>query len=87
MYSPILSLNYSLLVSSTSYSLSVAILQDYDAIYELLTGPKARKAGIVYLEDESYAFRTKEGGREWSVYGSPVSRSELLGGEEVEVLP
>ncbi|KAI5892653.1 Metallo-dependent phosphatase [Schizophyllum commune H4-8] len=47
--------------------------QDYDAIHDLLTGSKARKTGIVYLEDESYTFRTKEGGREWSVYGSPWS--------------
>ncbi|KAL1694369.1 Metallo-dependent phosphatase-like protein [Schizophyllum commune] len=47
--------------------------QDYDAIHDLLTGAKARKFGIVYLEDESYTFKTKEGGREWSVYGSPWS--------------
>ena len=28
--------------------------------------------GIVYLEDESYKLQVKKGGREWSVYGSPV---------------
>ena len=39
---------------------------------DLLKGPKAVAAGIVYLQDEEYTFKTKEGGRTWSVYGSPV---------------
>ncbi|KAL1744456.1 Metallo-dependent phosphatase-like protein [Schizophyllum fasciatum] len=47
--------------------------QDYAAIYDLMTGIEAKKAGVIYLEDESYSFRTKEDGREWSVYGSPWS--------------
>lgn len=38
-------------------------------IMDLLEGRKAKKAGIVYLEDESYAFECN--GRTWSVYGSP----------------
>ena len=65
---------YPLLLVLIPYSLSVPIIQDYDAIHDLLTGAKARKSGIVYLEDESYTLQTKEGGREWSVYGSPVTR-------------
>ncbi|KAF7323637.1 Metallophos domain-containing protein [Mycena kentingensis (nom. inval.)] len=39
----------------------------------LLKGPAARAAGIVYLENEEHRFRTREGGREWRVYGSPWS--------------
>ncbi|KAI5990078.1 Metallo-dependent phosphatase-like protein [Pisolithus albus] len=27
--------------------------------------------GIVYLQDQQYTFQAKDGGREWSVYGSP----------------
>ncbi|KAI6155595.1 Metallo-dependent phosphatase-like protein [Pisolithus tinctorius] len=27
--------------------------------------------GIVYLQDQQYTFQSKDGGREWSVYGSP----------------
>ena len=42
---------------------------------ELLKGPRATKAGIVYLQDENYEFRTKENGKIWSVYGSPVCSS------------
>lgn len=42
---------------------------------DLLEGRKAKKAGIVYLEDESYAFECN--GRTWSVYGSPVSLIRL----------
>ncbi|KAF7291927.1 Metallo-dependent phosphatase [Mycena indigotica] len=40
---------------------------------KLLKGSAAVAAGIVYLEDEQYTFRAREGGREWSVYGSPWS--------------
>jgi len=36
-------------------------------------GPQAEKAGIVYLQDESYEFRAKENGKLWTVYGSPWS--------------
>ena len=42
---------------------------------EMLKGPRAAKAGIVYLQDETYEFRTKENGKLWSVYGSPVCSS------------
>ena len=41
-------------------------------IKELVKGPAAREAGIVYLDCEGYRFSVKEGGRTWSVYGSPV---------------
>lgn len=39
----------------------------------MLKGDYAKNAGIVYLQDERYEFRVREGGRMWSVYGSPVS--------------
>jgi hypothetical protein len=44
---------------------------------ELVKGPAAIEAGIVYLECEEYRFSVKEGGRTWSVYGSPVRRSNI----------
>ncbi|KAG6907200.1 hypothetical protein DXG01_009980 [Tephrocybe rancida] len=46
--------------------------QDRAKIIDLLTGPQAREAGIVYLQDSSHTFQTKPDGRTWSVYGSPV---------------
>ena len=42
---------------------------------EVLKGPRAAKAGIVYLQDETYEFCTKENGKLWSFYGSPVRSS------------
>lgn len=42
---------------------------------DMLKGPRAVKAGIVYLQDETYEFRTKENGKLWTVYGSPVCSS------------
>ena len=42
---------------------------------EMLKGPRAAKAGIVYLQDEACEFRTKENGKIWTVYGSPVCSS------------
>jgi hypothetical protein len=38
----------------------------------MMKGPRADEAGIVYLREEEYEFQTKDGGRIWSVYGSPV---------------
>ncbi|KAH7912833.1 Metallo-dependent phosphatase-like protein [Hygrophoropsis aurantiaca] len=32
---------------------------------------QGREDGIVYLQDTSHSFRTKEGGREWTVHGFP----------------
>ncbi|KAJ6469430.1 Metallo-dependent phosphatase-like protein [Mycena sanguinolenta] len=43
------------------------------AVFELLKGPKAVAANIVYLEGEEYRFKVRDGGKEWSVYGSPLS--------------
>ncbi|KAJ7636903.1 Metallo-dependent phosphatase-like protein [Roridomyces roridus] len=43
------------------------------AVRELLKGPRAVEANIVYLEDVQYKFTTRDGGKEWSVYGSPWS--------------
>ncbi|KAK7027998.1 hypothetical protein VNI00_015084 [Paramarasmius palmivorus] len=47
--------------------------QQIDPILEMLKGPNAQKAGVIYLEDEETQFQVKEGGRTWSVYGSPWS--------------
>ncbi|KAF8146418.1 Metallo-dependent phosphatase-like protein [Mycena galopus ATCC 62051] len=44
-----------------------------DSVSELLSGPSAVAANIVYLQDQLYTFRARPGGREWSVYGSPRS--------------
>ncbi|KAJ6510920.1 Metallo-dependent phosphatase-like protein [Mycena sanguinolenta] len=44
-----------------------------ESVFELLTGPEAVAANIVYLQDQEYRFTTRPGGREWSVYGSPRS--------------
>jgi hypothetical protein len=41
-------------------------------VRDILTNDRAKAVGIVYLEDESYKLQVKKGGREWSVYGSPV---------------
>ncbi|GLB44021.1 putative calcineurin-like phosphoesterase [Lyophyllum shimeji] len=44
--------------------------QDVEQILELLTGPRARAAGLVYLQDSSHTFQTKPNRWAWSVYGS-----------------
>ncbi|KAJ6469427.1 Metallo-dependent phosphatase-like protein [Mycena sanguinolenta] len=43
------------------------------AIRELFVGQRARDAGIVYLENEEHKFRAREGGKEWSIFGSPCT--------------
>jgi len=40
---------------------------------EMLKGPRAVEAGIVYLQDEKHEFRTNADGKLWTVYGSPWS--------------
>jgi len=45
--------------------------EDEEAVMELVRGQEAKEAGIVYLDCEEYHFSTKEGGKVWSVYGSP----------------
>ncbi|KAJ6532766.1 Metallo-dependent phosphatase-like protein [Mycena vulgaris] len=44
-----------------------------ESVLDLLKGPRAVAANVVYLEDEEYKFRVREGGKEWSIYGSPWS--------------
>ncbi|KAK7046907.1 Ser thr protein phosphatase [Favolaschia claudopus] len=44
-----------------------------EEVLELLKGPRAVAANIVYLQDEQYKFKVWENGKEWSVYGSPWS--------------
>ncbi|KAJ7089219.1 Metallo-dependent phosphatase-like protein [Mycena belliarum] len=51
----------------------VATWEPPDPISELLTGPRAVAAHIVYLRDQEYKFQVRPGGREWTVYGSPQS--------------
>jgi len=46
--------------------------QNLGLVMKMLKGEKAHRAGLVYLQDEDYNFQTKDGGRIWSVYGSPV---------------
>lgn len=45
---------------------------------ELLKGPAAVKAGIVYLQNETHEFQVKESRRKWSVFGSPVRSTRVL---------
>ncbi|TFK18605.1 Metallo-dependent phosphatase [Coprinopsis marcescibilis] len=47
--------------------------EDYDKIMELLTGDRAKQAGIVYLQNETFTFSVAPGRRSWTVYGSPWS--------------
>ncbi|KAJ7170240.1 Metallo-dependent phosphatase-like protein [Mycena crocata] len=44
-----------------------------EAITELLQGPRAVAAIIVYLQDQQHTFKIHKGGKEWSIYGSPWS--------------
>ncbi|KAF8876847.1 Metallo-dependent phosphatase [Infundibulicybe gibba] len=44
--------------------------QDFQSIMDLLKGPDAVDAGLVYLQDEEYKFQAKPGGKWWSVYGA-----------------
>ena len=46
--------------------------QNYEPIHSLLTGPRSLQSNLVYLENQVYKFQVKSGGREWTVYGSPV---------------
>jgi hypothetical protein len=39
----------------------------------LFRSPKARAAGLVYLDEEACSFRITPEGRIWTVFGSPVS--------------
>jgi len=47
--------------------------QRHGKALETLKGKKAKKAGIVYLDDEKYEFKLTGSDRTWSVYGTPVS--------------
>ncbi|KAJ7718681.1 Metallo-dependent phosphatase-like protein [Mycena maculata] len=42
-----------------------------EPIREFLKGPRAVRANVVYLQSEGHKFRVREGGQEWTVYGSP----------------
>ncbi|KAG1821884.1 Metallo-dependent phosphatase-like protein [Suillus subaureus] len=53
-------------------------------IRSLVDSDANRDRGLIYLQDERYAFSTKEGGREWSVYGSPANRASAI--PEVDIL-
>lgn len=47
--------------------------EDVTQILDVLKGSSAQEANIVYLQDELYQFSIREGGKAWSVYGSPWS--------------
>ncbi|KAJ3995114.1 Metallo-dependent phosphatase-like protein [Lentinula boryana] len=47
--------------------------QDRGRILNLLKGKNAQESNVVYLQNELYTFQAREGGRSWSVYGSPWS--------------
>ena len=42
------------------------------AVKRVTDGPNVSDGGLVYLQDQTYEFQTREGGRKWSIYGSPV---------------
>lgn len=48
-------------------------LQDFEVIRDLVAGQRAKDSGVRYVQDERITFQAKEGGREWSLYGSPWS--------------
>ncbi|KAF9461874.1 Metallo-dependent phosphatase-like protein [Collybia nuda] len=56
-----------------NYSRWGNVMHPRSAVMELLKGPKAVKAGVVYLQDEAHEFSLGNGRRTWSIYGSPWS--------------
>lgn len=60
------------------YPVIVTTAQNVSKIIALLKGPRALKAGVIYLQDEEHKFQAKQGGRTWSVYGSPVGHVSLV---------
>ncbi|PPQ73403.1 hypothetical protein CVT26_015795 [Gymnopilus dilepis] len=62
-----------LLAHSGARLIEVISKQDTAVAAEMVKGDRAKKAGIVYLEDEEYKFQVREGGKTWSIYGSPWS--------------
>ncbi|KAJ7512425.1 Metallo-dependent phosphatase-like protein [Mycena galericulata] len=54
--------------------------EEPEAIHELLKGPRAISANVVYLESEEYRFKIRDEGKEWSVYGSPASQCTPIPG-------
>ncbi|KAG6905539.1 hypothetical protein DXG01_002087 [Tephrocybe rancida] len=54
--------------------------QDRAKIMEFLTGPRAKEAGIVYLQGSTYSFQAKTEGRTWNVYAlvSKIPVTDIL---------
>ncbi|GJJ10425.1 hypothetical protein Clacol_004651 [Clathrus columnatus] len=50
---------------------SEAEKEDHDILMSILNGPRARQAGIVYLESSSHSFKVRDTGRIWRVFGFP----------------
>jgi hypothetical protein len=48
------------------------ISQDLESTRSVFLSKRVKEAGIYYLEHESLQFTTQSG-RQWKVYGSPVS--------------
>jgi len=61
------------------------LLDDFNAAEDMMTGSQAKEARIMYLRDRSAEFQAKEGGKTWSVYGSPWS--PWFGGWAFNYLP
>ncbi|KAG9009462.1 hypothetical protein FRB94_014253 [Tulasnella sp. JGI-2019a] len=63
--------NHDLTLDEEWYKQQGGADQDVAKVREFVSGAVAKEAGIVYLRDEAYEFQAKEGGRRWTVYGSP----------------
>nr|GAT46671.1 predicted protein [Mycena chlorophos] len=48
-----------------------AVYEPPDPLFDLLEGPRAKEANVVYLQNARHSFTA--GGREWTVYGSALS--------------
>jgi hypothetical protein len=64
--------NRSVALSDVDIVLFTISGQDFEQIYEMLVGKRAKESGVIYLENQTAKFRVAPERREWSVYGSPV---------------
>ncbi|KAJ7484375.1 hypothetical protein FB451DRAFT_1363901 [Mycena latifolia] len=68
------------LLSTLTEALLHIFAQSAESIRQLLKGPRAIAANVVYLEGEEHRFSVRDGGKEWSVYGSPANYTPIPGG-------
>ena len=64
--------NRSVVIYSIDFGSFTISRQDFEQIYDMLVGKRAKEAGVIYLENQTAKFRVYPERREWSVYGSPV---------------